>query len=144
MDTILDHSVGPDDYTRDHALREQIIAHYRSNLSRVVDIAGSALAQVLLVTPASNLKDCSPFKSEHRRDSGPGEVQRLTVLLKRARKARASVRDDSLITLEQASAIDDRYADVHYQRGLILCELGEYEQVKTSLRRVLEEDVCPL
>jgi hypothetical protein len=62
---ILDRSVGPDDYTRNDALRENILEHYRISLERMAALARSADAQVIFVTPGSNLKDFSPFKSEH-------------------------------------------------------------------------------
>ena len=42
VDAMLDHAVGPEDYTRDSALWEQAIAHYRFNLNRMIDIARSA------------------------------------------------------------------------------------------------------
>ena len=64
VDTMLAHSVGPEDYERDDELRSQILAHYRFNLRRMVEIARGASAEAVLITPASSWKDCAPFKSE--------------------------------------------------------------------------------
>jgi hypothetical protein len=61
VEEILARTVGPIDYTRDEEFRRQVIAHYRFNLNRMVDIAESAAAAIIFVTPASNLKDVSPF-----------------------------------------------------------------------------------
>jgi len=64
--TLLDDSVGPSAYERDEELQEQVIEHFRYNLVRMIDVARSAGAEVLLISPASNLRSASPFKSEHR------------------------------------------------------------------------------
>ena len=61
---ILDRSAGLNRYTRDDALRDNILEHYRISLQRMVVLAHSVGAQIIFVPPASNLKDCSPFKSE--------------------------------------------------------------------------------
>ena len=73
VDTILAHSVGPSSYTRNDEWRDDVIAHFRFNLERMIDIARSVDAEVILVTPAYNLKDSSPFKSDpsdSNRDAG--------------------------------------------------------------------------
>ena len=67
VDTLLDRSVGPQVYFRDDDLQRKVLAHYRFNLERMTDIARSAGAQVIFVTPASNLRSCAPFKSESRK-----------------------------------------------------------------------------
>ena len=145
VDAMLDHAVGPEDYTRDDALWEQVIAHYRFNLNRMIDIASLAGADVVMVTPASNLKDSSPFKSEHRKDLSNAELGRFDDLYARAQRARkAGELNDALAALEEAAAIDGRYADLHYQRGLVLYDLGRYSEARTTLRRALDEDICPL
>ena len=63
--TILDKSAGLNRYTRDDPLRDKILQHYRVSLERMVGLARSVDAQIIFVTPASNLKNCTPFKSEH-------------------------------------------------------------------------------
>ncbi len=145
VDTILEHSVGPRDYNRDDTLREHVFGHYRFNLNRIIDVARSAGADVVLITPAVNLKDCSPFKSEHRKDLAAADARRFEALYSHAQKARTASRlEDALAALQQAGTIDDRYADLHYRRGLVLYDLGRYEEAKAALRRALEEDICPL
>jgi tetratricopeptide (TPR) repeat protein len=145
VDTILDHSIGPSAYTRDDTQRNQTLAHYRFNLVRMIDIARAAGAEVVLVTPTSNLKDCSPFKSEHLKDRDADQTERFDSLYEEARRAQASGRlDDALDAFAKAAAIDDRYAGLHYLRGLVLYELGRYVEAKAALLRSLEEDVCPL
>ena len=61
-------SAGPASYERDDQLARRIDEHYRLSLERIVSIARDAGAEVILVTPASNLKDFPPFKSEPSTD----------------------------------------------------------------------------
>ena len=118
VDTILANSVGPQDYTRDDDFREKVLAHYRFNLNRIIDMARSAGANVVLVIPASNLKDCSPFKSEHSTGLSAEDIERFESLMARAKTLRNQGRLElSLSALEQAQAVDDRYAGLQYQKG---------------------------
>ena len=145
VDTILDHSVGPEDYHRDHFQHDQVFRHFELNLNRMIDIAWAVGAQVVLVTPAGNLRDCGPFKSEHRSGLTHADAERFGALLDAAAAARA---DDypqrALAALDAAVALDNRHAEAHYQRGRALVELGRHEAAKTALQRAVEEDVCPL
>lgn len=68
VDEILNHSIGPADYHRDEEWKAAVVGHYERNLLRMIWIAESAGAEIVFVTPASNEKDCSPFKSEFHRD----------------------------------------------------------------------------
>lgn len=145
VDTMLANSVGPQDYTRDDAFREKVLAHYRFNLNRMIDMARSAGAKVVLVIPAANLKDCSPFKSEHSPGLSDQDIERFESLMARAKTLREQVRLElSLNALEQAQAMDDRYADLQYQKGLVLYDLGRYAEAKEAFYRAVDEDICPL
>ena len=145
VDTILARSVGPLDYHRDDRFKEQVTAHYRFNLGRMVEMARSTGASVILVTPASNLKDCSPFKSEYSAALSDSEVEDFEVLVGRGLEAWKSGRwSKALSAFDQAGAIDDRYADLHYYRGLVLAELERWDEAKAAFQRAVDEDVCPL
>ncbi len=145
VDTILANSVGPQDYTRDDAFQEKVLAHYRFNLNRMIDMARSADANVVLVIPASNLKDCSPFKSEHSTGLSAEDIERFESLTARAESLRNQRRLElSLSALEQAQAMDDRYAGLQYRKGLVLYDLGRYTEAKEAFHRAADEDICPL
>ena len=60
----LNYTVGPADYHRDDQWRAKVLQHFQLNLKRMAQIARDAGAQIVFVVPASNEKDCSPFKSE--------------------------------------------------------------------------------
>ncbi len=143
--TVLDSSIGPDAYTRDDQLQRQVLAHYRSNLTRMVKIARSAGARVVLVAPAANLRNCSPFKSEQRSDLGSAELRRFRLLFEQATQDRLAGRfAQALTALDEAAAIDERLAELHYRRGGLLVDLQRFAEAKTAFRRALDEDICPL
>ena len=64
---LLDRSVGPEDYHRDDEMRVAVLDHYRASLTRMTHIGERAGARLILVTPASNVGDFSPFKTEPSR-----------------------------------------------------------------------------
>ncbi len=145
VNAILDQSVGLDDYERDEELESQVLDHYRYNMARIVDIARSSGARVLFVSPASNLRNCSPFKSQHRDGLGKDQKKQWEALMESAR-AKVDSKDfqNALTDLDQALEIDDQYAHAHYLRGRILEGLEKFDEAKTAYQRALDEDVCPL
>lgn len=144
-EAILDRTVGPQSYHRDERQRQQIVDHYRFNLARMADIARSVGAGVLFITPASNLRDCAPFKSEHRAGFKMEDQARWQSLLRGATEARRAGRlEEARERLDQAAALDDRRADLHYVRGHVLLELNRPAEARTEFLRARDEDVCPL
>jgi tetratricopeptide (TPR) repeat protein len=145
VETILENSLGPEEYRRDAELREQGFEHYRYNLSRMVNVARSSGAKVILVTPASNLRHCQPFKSEHRAELSNAERKYWQSLFDYASEAYTKDQwDQALTAIDKAITIDDRHAHGHYLRGRVLWELKRYDQAKTAFERAMDEDVCPL
>jgi tetratricopeptide (TPR) repeat protein len=145
VDTILARSVGPQDYHRDDRFQEQVTAHYRFNLNRMLKMARSAGVKVILITPASNLKDCSPFKSELSAGLTAKQATEFQVLFDTGvEAAKSGQAEEALSSFEKAETIDDRYADLHYQRGRVLMKLERWTEAATAFRLSLQEDVCPL
>ncbi|MBL7184706.1 MAG: tetratricopeptide repeat protein [Phycisphaerae bacterium] len=143
--TILENSLGPQEYHRDGESRRRVFDHYRYNLSRMVDIARSVGAEVILVRPASNLRHCWPFKSEHSDGLDDAERKNFQALYDQASKAHATGQwNESLAAIDRAITADDRYAHAHYLRGRVLWELERYDQAKAAFERAIDEDVCPL
>jgi tetratricopeptide (TPR) repeat protein len=141
----LDHSAGLELYERDDELQKKIIAHYRFSLRRIIDLARTAGADIILVTPASNMKDFSPFKSQHTDGLDQGKRSRSEKLLATAReRMRQTDWNEALSALDQALAFNPRFAELHYNRGKVLLALGRYHDAKTALMRARDEDVCPL
>lgn len=145
VNTILDQSIGPKDYERDEELEAQVISHYRFNMARMVDIARAAGAKVIFVTPASNLRNCSPFKSQHRDGlSGPDQEKVKELIAKAKQQLAAKEFAEALESLDTATQTDDQYAHAHYYRGRALEGLQKFDEAKIAYERALDDDVCPL
>jgi tetratricopeptide (TPR) repeat protein len=145
VEEVLNYTVGPESYHRDDALKRQIVTHYRLNLMRMVRIARSADADIVFVQPAINIKDMSPFKSEHRDGLAEQAQEDWEALYLRATVLQeAGNLPEALLVFQQARQIDDRYAELHYRIGKVLFSLGRYDEAEKSFRQAVEEDVAPL
>ncbi len=142
---LLDSSVGPDAYSRDDELREQILDHYRFNLARAIDIAASVGARTILVAPASNLRNTSPFKSEHARGLSAANRSAIQAMLTSARESLDREQpEEALAFIDQALSLDDRYASTWFLRGRCLDALGRVDEAAIAYRRARDEDIVPL
>jgi tetratricopeptide (TPR) repeat protein len=138
-------TIGPAKYTRDDALKDKVLKHYRYNLLRMIDIAHSVGARVVLITPASNLLGATPFKSENREGLTESELARWKNRKDlAAKKLDAGAAAEALVAIDEAAKIDDRHAAAHFIRGHALLKLGRYDEAKVALIRAMDEDVCPL
>ncbi|MDX2494763.1 MAG: hypothetical protein QNK27_07355 [Desulfuromusa sp.] len=145
VDAILDQSAGLNRYTRDDTLQANILKHYRISLERMVSLTRSVGAEIIFVTPASNLKDCTPFKSEHTAGLDQAKKQRSAKLLGQAKLALGRQSwNEALELLEAAIAIDPRQAELHYRRGQGLMGLKRFEAADNAFRQARDQDVCPL
>ncbi|HZR46013.1 MAG TPA: tetratricopeptide repeat protein [Candidatus Manganitrophaceae bacterium] len=145
VDEILKHTLGPTSYHRNDTLHRQIIEHYRFGLGRMARIAKTAGAQVLFVQPAINLKDLSPFKSEHKEGLGEAALGEWEGLYQRAgERHREGDWAGALALYRRTLEIDDRYAEAYYRIGQLLFELKQYDAAEQAFLRAVDEDVAPL
>lgn len=141
----LDRAAGLNLYERDDELGTQVLAHYRLSLERIAKISRAAGAQLILVTPASNLKDFSPFKSQHTAGlSQQDQVASRKLIDEALAEARQGHSGQVLAITSQAITLDPRYADLHYVRGQALLARQQFQHARAAFERALEEDVCPL
>jgi lysophospholipase L1-like esterase len=143
VDARLDWKNGMDAYHRDPAWQAEIIAQFEHNLRQIVQLAGSAGVPLVIVSPVSNL-EFAPFKSEHREDITVAEREQFDNLLKQASELYAVDLEQALDVLQEAAAIDDQYAQVHFEIGTCLLEMGRVSQAKAALVKAKELDICPL
>ncbi len=145
VNALLDKSIGMESYTRDDLLKKNILEHYRLSLERMVEIARSVDAQVIFITPASNLKDSSPFKSEHGSELDPAAQQQVNVLLTKATKEFQQKNLPAALQLvESAARLDPRHASLEYLRGKLLLDLKRFNEAEIALRLARDEDIVPL
>ena len=142
VEALLDSHSGPVAYHRDDALREQILEHLELNLHRMIHLARAAGARVVLVKPSSNLRDCTPFKSENDQAL---ELADWRDLVQRGRKLqRADKLDEALQALRQAEQIDSRHASLQYRIAKVLDQLDRHDEALVAYERARDEDICPL
>lgn len=142
---LLDWAAGLDYYERDEPMRRQIIDHFRFNLGRMVALARSVGADVVFVQPPVNLRDFSPFKSQHRDGITPDALAEWQRHFDAGTAAlEGGVYEQAAASFRRAQAIDDRYAQLHFLLGRALFALREYDAAKTAFEAALVEDVCPL
>lgn len=114
VDEILNHTIGPESYHRDDVLKQQIMTHFRLNMTRMVGIARSVNAELMFVQPVLNIKDMSPFKSEHKEGLDEQRQKQWESLYQHARVLHETGEiSEALAIYRQALGIDNRYADLH-------------------------------
>jgi len=122
-----------------------MLRHFESNLCRMISIARAHGAAIVFITPASNLKDCSPFKSQHAEGLAPEKLREWSAHYKLGKShEEAGEPEESLSAYHTAQQIDDRFAELHYRMGSVLFRTGRLAEAAASYRRALEEDVCSL
>lgn len=140
VDERLNHTIGPADYERDAVWKAGVLRHYELNLERMVHIARENGADVLLVTTASKLRDCAPFKGQPTETSIATREQ-LAELVKHAREQDES---DAIGLLKDAVTLDPLNANLQFELGQRLFSAQRYDEALIAFQRAVNEDVCPL
>ncbi len=142
---MLNHTIGPIDYHRDAEWRAGVVGHYEANLNRMIRIAAGAGAKLVFVAPASNVRDCSPFKSEPDPKLDKEAVEELQSLQQQSHEAMGRedwMQAESL--LRSLLEIDPDFAEANYRLGKVLIRQERFEEADIYLRRAVDTDVCPL
>ncbi|QDU37937.1 hypothetical protein Mal4_22560 [Maioricimonas rarisocia] len=143
-DAMLDYNEGLAAYHRDDDWRDGVIEHFGFNVRRLLTIAEEAGLPVLLLAPCSNLADSPPFKSEHRPGLTEAELDEWNRLVEEARTLYRTDLRRAAGLLQDAIAIDDRYAATHFEQGKCYEHLRDMEAARECYLRAREEDICPL
>jgi Flp pilus assembly protein TadD len=142
---LLDHSVGPEDYHRDDEMRSAILNDYETSLLRMTNISERAGAKMILVTPASNIRDFSPFKTEPSHILSDVDVKRVDIL-KRVVKSAIDEEDHvrAVAVAKEALDLDGRDADLLYLYARALLALDRIDEARRAFTQARDEDICPL
>jgi tetratricopeptide (TPR) repeat protein len=115
--------------------------NFASNLQDIVNAARDSGAHVLLSTVATNLKDCPPFASSHRKGLSTQDVAQWSSLVGEGVELEASQSfPDALKRYTAAARIDDQYAELHYRMARCLWQLGDYTAAKEHYVRAQDLD----
>ena len=143
-DAMLEYRDGLRQYHRDETWRRQVVEHYAYNLRRMLQSARRAGVPVLLVNPVSNLRDCPPFKSQHRAGLTKLQADQFDRWLAAGRRLLESDPRRALPLIQQAVELDDQYAEAWFLLGQCRDRLRADSQALEAYRRAQELDICPL
>lgn len=145
VDALLEHKGGMEHYYRDEAWHQSVIEHFEFNLDRLCGLANEAAVPMIVMNPASNIRDIRPFKSEHRGDLSDSERREVENLINKAAQAFGQTQTERAALLYEAALdIDPLYADTHYQYGRLMDLLNDLKPAHDAYVRAKDLDVCPL
>jgi len=131
-------------YREDPRQFQALLDHYRFNVEASAQAAADAQVPLLLLTCPVNLKDWLPNVSRHRPGLPADELARWTALFREGYLA--VERGDfaaAVAPLRAAVAIDDEYAEGHFQLAVALRRTGQLAEARLAYVRALERDAFP-
>ncbi len=141
----LDGWTGLELYHKDKELEESISQHFAHNLQRMARVAEAHGIDLIFVQPVSNLKDFSPFKSEHPASLSEDQTADFAAFLAKSRSFSESDDPESaLASLDQALAIDPEHAEAHFLVGRAHLARQDFENAEAAFVRAKDLDVAPL
>jgi len=145
VETILDESAGLDRYTRDTIQKEETFDHFRFNIENIIERARANGVKIMFATVGSNLRDFSPFKSEHRPDLSEIDLASWNESYTNAQILQRQARyKDALMAYENCLQIDNQYAELVYNIACCLDKTGQFDLAKRYFDTAQELDICPL
>ncbi|MFO0871985.1 MAG: tetratricopeptide repeat protein [Pirellulales bacterium] len=144
VDTVLDRSIGPADYERNESWQQDVVRHCNATLARMCGLARAQGTRLIFVSPASNVRDFSPFKSQHGRIGARAERE-WAEAVSAGRQARDAGDPQAAVThFLTAVRVDPQEARGLWEAGRALLAVGRTEEARDLLQRSVDEDVCPL
>jgi len=129
-----EHRTALDDPERDYVYR-----NFRRNLERVCTYGSQAGAAVILSTVAVNLRDCPPLGSVHRTDLTKPQQDEWERLYRKGIMSEVGGDTPQAISCyEQAVALDDDYAELHFR--LARCQLLAGRREAAQRQFILAKD----
>ena len=145
FETRLDTENGYESYHRDAEWRARVVEQFQEAVQTMVDLCAARDTRLLLVNLGSNVRDCPPFKSEHRSDLTAVEESRWREAFERGSRADTEKSlNHALEAYRAAEAIDDRHALLHWRIARCLDRLGQSDRAKEHYLKAKDEDICPL
>jgi len=144
VEATLDKASGYASYHRNEAWRNQVVEQFDTSLNTLVTMCRDAGIPLVLVQLGCNLRDCPPFKSEHRDDLKPEDEQKWQQAFEAGTKAEEHDIPKALEHYRRAEKLDDQFALLHFRMAQCLDFLGEFDTAHAAYVRAVELDICPL
>jgi Flp pilus assembly protein TadD len=108
-------------------------------------ISREAGAELIFVTPASNIRDFSPFKAEPTAGMSTASLAQIDVLKASISEHLANQEYEQAVALaDQALEIDARDAELLFLDGRALLGMGKTTEAREAFIAARDEDVAPL
>lgn len=144
VDALLDYRDGLAAYRRDTVWQDRVIAHFRYNLDRMLRMTADAGVPVLMVLPPSNLRDCPPFKSQHRDGMTAEALAEWNRLVDEGQALFRESPARAIEYLERAVKLDPAHALTHFDLGKCHESLAQRAPAARAFRLARDLDICPL
>jgi len=145
VETRLDQQSGYASYERDLEWQSEVVAKYRESLEVMISACREANVPVILVRLGCNLRDCPPFKSQHRDMLDGALLTRWQKAMDRGAALTSERRfDEAVVAFREAEKIDDQHALVAWRIARTLDRLGLFQEAAVAYRKARDLDVCPL
>jgi len=142
--TRLDERSGYASYHRDDAWHDRVTMQFEESIRAMVEMCREAGVPIILVKPGSNLRDCPPYKSEHRPGLAPGEENAWQAAFEAATAAEDNDLESALALYRKAEAVDGEYALLAYRIARVLDRLGRKNEALEYYLKARDQDICPL
>lgn len=144
VNTRLDYASGYASYRRDEGWWQNVAAQYDDSVRQIVAACRAAHVPVLLIRLGSNLRDCPPYKSEHRTGLDAGAEADWQAAFDLATAAEKTDLPRALRLYQEADAIDADYALLNFRIARVLDRLGHAPEALPFFQKAKDTDICPL
>lgn len=144
IQTRLDDPSGYASYKRDPVWSNAVLAQFQDSLGSMKQACDTAAVPLVLVRLGSNLRDCPPFKSEHKDNLSVEDQQQWQDLFDRATELDDTDPSQAIEFYRQASTIDDEYALLHFRLGRCYDRIGNVASAAQHYELAKDLDICPL
>jgi tetratricopeptide (TPR) repeat protein len=122
-------------------LMQYAYSNFESNLRDTIVAGLNSGARVLVSTVATNLKDCSPFASQHREGLSQADLGTWSGLVQQASDLENEKSyDEALKIYLSALRVDDQYAELEFRIARCLWKMGNYQAANEHFRRARDQD----
>jgi tetratricopeptide (TPR) repeat protein len=120
---------------------QQAYSNYEENLRDTIKVAQAAGAKVIVSTVATNLKDCAPFASLHRKNLSMDDLKKWSTLVQQGIDLDAANSPaEAMMRYQEAAAIDGGYAELEFRMARAAWRLRDYRTAREHFLRARDLD----
>lgn len=145
FETRLDLETGYASYHRDAEWHARVMEQFEEAVGSMVRICKEKGVRLVFVNLGSNVRDCAPYKTEHRAElSSIDELRWRDAFNLATSLDKAGELERALDSYREAEEIDSQYALTHWRIARCLDRLNRGKEAAKYYLLAKDEDVCPL